>query len=184
MSGQFDNYKQSCVKALEHYKKELSRLRTGRASPALLEGLHIEYYGSHVPLQQVGLVSAPEPRMLTIQVYDTSAVEAIEKAIQTSELGLNPSRDGSLIRVVIPALNEERRKDLIKKVHKMAEETKIALRNLRRDEVEAVKKQVKNKEISEDDSRRAQEEIQKILDKVVADVDVAGAAKEKEMMEV
>jgi ribosome recycling factor len=122
--------------------------------------------------------------MLTIQVYDTSAVEAIEKAIQTSELGLNPSRDGSLIRVVIPALNEERRKDLIKKVHKMAEETKIALRNLRRDEVEAVKKQVKNKEISEDDSRRAQEEIQKILDKVVADVDVAGAAKEKEMMEV
>jgi ribosome recycling factor len=184
MSGQFDNYKQNCAKALDHYKKELSRLRTGRASPALLEGLQIEYYGSHVPLQQVGLVSAPEPRMLTIQVYDTSAVEAIEKAIQTSELGLNPSRDGSLIRVVIPALNEERRKDLIKKVHKMAEETKIGLRNLRRDEVEGVKKQVKNKEISEDDSRRAQEEIQKILDKVVADVDVASAAKEKEMMEV
>jgi ribosome recycling factor len=122
--------------------------------------------------------------MLTIQVYDAGAVEAIEKAIQQSELGLNPSRDGSLIRVIIPALNEERRKDLIKKVGKMSEEARVALRNLRRDEVENVKKQVKNKEISEDDSRRAQDEIQKILDKVIADVDAAAAAKEKELMEV
>jgi ribosome recycling factor len=184
MSGQFENYKQLCSKTLEHFKKELSRLRTGRATPALLEGLHVEYYGSHVPLQQLGMVAAPEPRLLTIQVYDGSAVESIEKAIQQSELGLNPSRDGALIRVVIPALNEERRKEMIKKVSKMAEETKVALRNLRRDEVEAVKKQLKNKEVAEDDSRRMQEEIQKILDKVVADVDVAAATKEKEMMEV
>jgi ribosome recycling factor len=122
--------------------------------------------------------------MLTIQVYDGGAVEAIEKAIQQSELGLNPSREGSLIRVVIPALNEERRKDLIKKVGKMSEEAKVALRNLRRDEVETVKKQVKSKEISEDDSRRAQDEIQKILDKVIAEVDSAAGAKEKELMEV
>jgi ribosome recycling factor len=122
--------------------------------------------------------------MLTIQVYDAGAVEAIEKAIQQSELGLNPSREGSLIRVVIPALNEERRRDLIKKVGKMSEEAKVALRNLRRDEVENVKKQVKNKEVSEDDSRRAQDEIQKILDKVIVDVDAAAAAKEKELMEV
>jgi ribosome recycling factor len=122
--------------------------------------------------------------MLTIQVYDAGAVEAIEKAIQQSELGLNPSREGSLIRVVIPALNEERRRDLIKKVGKMSEEAKVALRNLRRDEVENVKKQVKNKEISEDDSRRAQDEIQKILDNVIAEVDVAAGAKEKELMEV
>jgi len=122
--------------------------------------------------------------MLTIQVYDGSAVESIEKAIQQSELGLNPSREGSLIRVVIPALNEERRKDLIKKVGKMAEETKVSLRNLRRDEVENVKKKVKNKEISEDDSRRAQDEIQKILDKVIVDVDAASAAKEKELLDV
>jgi ribosome recycling factor len=122
--------------------------------------------------------------MLTIQVYDGGAVEAIEKAIQQSELGLNPSREGSLIRVVIPALNEERRKDLIKKVGKMSEEAKVALRNLRRDEVESVKKQVKNKEISEDDSRRAQDEIQKILDKVIAEVDAAAAGKEKELLEV
>jgi ribosome recycling factor len=184
MSGKFDNYKAQCAKTLDHYKKELSRLRSGRATPTLLEGLNVEYYGSHVSLQQLGMVSAPEPRMLTIQVYDAGAVEAIEKAIQQSDLGLNPSRDGSLIRVIIPALNEERRKDLIKKVNKMAEETRVALRNLRRDEVEGVKKQVKNKEISEDDSRRAQDEIQKIVDKFIVDVDAAAAGKEKELMEV
>lgn len=184
MSSQFDNYKAQCAKALDHYKKELSRLRSGRATPSLLEGLMVDYYGSSVSLQQLGMVSAPEPRMLTIQVYDGGAVESIEKAIQQSDLGLNPSRDGSLIRVIIPALNEERRKDLIKKVHKMAEETRVSLRNLRRDEVEGVKKKVKNKEMSEDDSRRAQEEIQKIVDKFIADVDSAAAAKEKEMMEV
>lgn len=184
MSAQFDNYKAQCAKTLDHYKKELSRLRSGRATPSLLEGLHVEYYGSSVPLQQLGMVSAPEPRMLTIQVYDAGAVESIEKAIQQSDLGLNPSRDGSLIRVIIPALNEERRRDLIKKVHKMAEETRVALRNLRRDEVEGVKKKVKNKEMSEDDSRRAQDEIQKIVDKFIADTDSAAAAKEKEMMEV
>ena len=184
MSGKFDNYKAQCAKTLDHYKKELSRLRSGRATPTLLEGLNVEYYGSHVSLQQLGMVSAPEPRMLTIQVYDAGAVEAIEKAIQQSELGLNPSRDGSLIRGIIPALNEERRKDLIKKVNKMAEETRVALRNLRRDEVEGVKKQVKNKEISEDDSRRSQDEIQKIVDKFIVDVDAAAAGKEKELMEV
>jgi len=184
MSGQFEAYKQHCAKTIEHYKKDVARMRTGRASPALLEGLTVEYYGSHVPLQQLGMVSAPEPRLITIQVYDAGAVEAIDKAIQQSELGLNPARDGSLIRVVIPALNEERRRDLIKKMHKMAEETKIALRNLRRDEVEAVKKKVKAKEMSEDDSRRAQDEIQKIIDKFIVDVDGVTAAKEKEMMEV
>lgn len=184
MSGNFDAYKQNCAKALDHYKKELSKLRTGRAAPSLLEGLQVEYYGSFVPLQQLGMIAAPEPRMLTIQVYDAGAISAIEKAIQQADLGLNPSRDGSMVRIVIPPLNEERRKDLIKKVNKMGEETKVALRNLRRDEVENVKKQVKAKEISEDDSRRSQEEIQKILDKVIVDVDAASAAKEKELMEV
>jgi ribosome recycling factor len=184
MSSQFDNYKAQCAKTLDHYKKELSRLRSGRATPSILEGLMVDYYGSSVSLQQLGMVSAPEPRMLTIQVYDGGAIESIEKAIQQSDLGLNPSRDGSLIRVVIPALNEERRRDLIKKVNKMAEETRIALRNLRREEVEEVKKKVKNKEVSEDDSRRAQDEIQKIVDKFIVDVDSAAAAKEKELMEV
>ena len=162
MSSQFENYKSQCAKTLDHYKKELSRLRSGRATPSLLEGLMVNYYGSSVSLQQLGMVAAPEPRMLTIQVYDGGAMESIEKAIQQSDLGLNPSRDGSMIRVVIPALNEERRKDLIKKV----------------------KKKVKNKEMTEDDSRRSQDEIQKIGDKFIVDVDAAAAAKEKEMMEV
>ena len=184
MSSQFENYKSQCAKTLDHYKKELSRLRSGRATPSLLEGLMVNYYGSSVSLQQLGMVAAPEPRMLTIQVYDGGAMESIEKAIQQSDLGLNPSRDGSMIRVVIPALIEERRKDLIKKVNKMAEETRVALRNLRRDEVEGVKKKVKNKEMTEDDSRRSQDEIQKIVDKFIVDVDAAAAAKEKEMMEV
>lgn len=184
MSAGLDTFKQQCAKSVDHFKKELTRLRTGRASPALLEGLHVEYYGSHVPLQQLGMVAAPEPRMLTIQVYDTSAVEAIEKAIQQSELGLNPSREGGLLRIVIPALNEERRKEMIKKVHKMAEEAKVGLRLLRRDQVEDSKKRAKAKEISEDEARRAQDDIQKILDKAVADIDVVAAQKEKEMMEV
>ncbi|MCX6115210.1 MAG: ribosome recycling factor [Proteobacteria bacterium] len=184
MSSQFDNYKAQCAKAIEHFKRDLGRLRSGRATPTLLEGLQVEYYGSMVPLQQLGLVAAPESRMLTIQVYDASAIESIEKAIRQSELGFNPSRDGGLIRIVIPALNEERRKDLIKKVNKMSEETKISLRNLRRDEVENVKKKTKAKEMSEDDSRRAQEEIQKIIDRFIVDVDAAAASKEKELIEV
>jgi ribosome recycling factor len=184
MTTNFDAYKQGCAKALDHFKKDLSRLRSGRATTTLLEGIHVDYYGSMVPLQQMGMVSAPEPRLLTVQVYDGSAVEAVEKAIQQAELGLNPMRDGALIRVAVPALNEERRKELIKKISKMAEETKVALRNLRRDEVESVKKRQKNKEMSEDDSRKAQEEIQKIVDKFISEVDVAVAAKEKELMEV
>ena len=184
MSGDFENYKAQCGKAIEHYRKELARLRTGRAAPSLLENLTVEYYGSPVPMQQLGLVAAPEPRLLTIQVYDSAAVESVEKAIQQSDLGLNPSRDGALVRVAIPPLNEERRKELIKKVYKMGEETKIALRNLRRDEIELVKKQVKDKELSEDDARRLQDEIQKIVDSYVADVDSAASVKEKEMMEV
>jgi ribosome recycling factor len=184
MSGDFESYKAQCGKAIDHYKKELSRLRTGRAAPSLLENLTVEYYGSAVPLQQLGLVAAPEPRLLTIQVYDSSAVESVEKAIQQSDLGLNPSRDGALVRVAIPPLNEERRKELIKKVYKMGEDTKISLRNLRRDEIELVKKQVKDKELSEDDGRRLQDEIQKIVDVFVAEVDTAASAKEKEMLEV
>jgi ribosome recycling factor len=184
MSAQYEAYKGNCVKAIDHFKKELHRLRSGRATPSILEGLQVEYYGSNVALQQLGLVAAPEPRMLTIQVYDQGAVASIEKAIQQSDLGLNPSRDGALIRVVIPSLNEERRKELIKKVSKMTEETRVSLRNLRRDEIENVKKKTKAKEMSEDDGRKAQEEIQKILDKYIVDVDSAAAAKEKELMEV
>lgn len=184
MANDFGGLKEQCVKTLDHYKKELSRLRSGRASTALLEGIHVEYYGSATPLQQLGLVSSPEARLLTIQVYDSAAVESIEKAIYQADLGLVPSREGTLIRVVVPALNEERRKDLIKKIHKMAEETKVSLRGHRRDAVELLKKRAKAKEVTEDDSRRGQDEIQKILDKYMVDVDTLTAGKEKELMEV
>ena len=139
---------------------------------------------SQVPHQQLGLISTPEPRQLLIQVYDRGAVDSIEKAIHLAELGLNPSKEGSYLRVSIPALTEERRKELIKKLHKMGEETKIALRNNRRDQLEVLKGQQKSKAISEDDLRRAQEEVQKITDKFVVEVDQIVGAKEKELLEV
>lgn len=184
MSDKYDNLESKSKKTLEHFKKELGRLRTGRAAPSLLETIQVDYYGSMVPLQQVGMVNAPEPRMLTIQVYDASAIEGIEKAIQQSDLGLTPQRDGNLIRINIPSLTEDRRKDLIKKVHKMAEETRVTLRTHRREGIDFLKKQEKSKAISADDVRRGETEIQKIIDKSIADVDVVVTAKEKELMEV
>ena len=171
-------------KTIEHFKKDLSKLRTGRASTGLLEGVTVEYYGSQVPLIQMGMVNAPESRLITIQVFDGSAVEAVEKAIQQADLGLNPSRDGSMIRINIPPLTEERRKDLIKKLNKMGEEVKVAVRNQRRDAIDELKKKEKNKELSTDDLRRGQDDIQKITDKFTAEVDTLLAGKEKEMMEV
>ena len=159
-------------------------MRSGRASTALLEGLHVDYYGTSVPLMQLGMVNAPEPRLLTVQIYDRGAVDAVEKAIQSSELGLNPSRDGNLLRIVIPSLTEERRKDLIKKLHKMGEEAKVAIRNHRRDQIDFLKKQEKDKAISEDDLRKASEDVQKVTDKYTSEIDHVLAAKEKEMMEV
>lgn len=173
-----------CQAGIDHLKRELSRLRTGRASSGLLESLNVDYYGSPVPLQQLGLIHVPEPRMLTIQVYDQGAVESIEKAILQSDLGLNPSRDGNLIRVHIPALTEERRKELVKTVHKIGEETKISIRNHRRDAIDQMKAAVKAKEMSEDEQRRGQEEVQKITDRFIKQVETLSAEKEKEMMEV
>ncbi|MCB0335516.1 MAG: ribosome recycling factor [Bdellovibrionales bacterium] len=171
-------------KSIEHFKQELSRMRTGRASTSLLGGIIVEYYGSDVPLQQLGMVSAPEPRMLTVQVYDAGAVESIEKAIMQSDLGLNPSRDGNLIRVAIPVLTEERRRDLVKALHKMAEEAKIAVRSLRRDAIDELKKKEKDKEISEDQMRKGQDDLQKVTDSLVKEIDHLLQAKEQEMMEV
>jgi ribosome recycling factor len=184
MAANFAEFDSKCKKTIEHFKKDLGRLRTGRAAPSLLDGLQVDYYGSHVPLIQLGMVNAPEARLLTIQVYDANACEAIEKAIQQSDLGLNPSRDGSLIRIVVPPLNEERRKDIIKKLHKMAEDVRVSLRNHRREVIDDIKKKEKGKEMSADDSRRGQEEVQKITDKHTKEIDVLLAGKEKEMMEV
>jgi len=184
MAAQFGKFKEECEKALAHLKLEVSRLRTGRASTTLLEGIKVDYYGSQVPLIQMGMINAPEPRLITVQVYDGSAVESVEKAIQAADLGLNPSRDGSLLRIVIPSLTEDRRKEMIKKLHKLGEDGKVSLRNHRRDEIDNLKKKEKSKEISADDNRRGQEEIQKIIDKYSADIDHLLQAKEKEMMEV
>lgn len=173
-----------CKKSLEHLKKEFGRLRTGRASGSILEGIMVDYYGSQVPLNQVGMVNTPEPRLITIQVYDGSAVEAVEKAILASELGLNPSRDGNLVRLAIPQLTEDRRKDLIKRLHKLAEDAKVGIRNHRRDAIEQLKKSEKDGGVSADDLRRKQDEIQKITDRYIKDIDAAAAGKEKEVLEI
>ncbi len=175
---------QNCKKAVEHFKKDLTKLRSGRATPALLESVVVDYYGSAVPLLQMGLINAPEPRLLTVQVYDASAVEAVEKAIIQANLGFNPSRDGALIRIAIPPLNEERRKQLIKKLHEMGEDAKVAIRSVRRAAMDSVKEQEKKKVISEDQSRKDQESPQKVIDRSIADIDVLCAAKEKDMLEI
>ena len=184
MKAELEELQRNCKETLEYLRLELSRLRTGRAQASLLEGLTVEYYGAPVPLQQLGLVNAPEARLLTIQVYDASAVESVEKAIQQADLGLNPARDGNLIRVAIPALTEDRRKELVKKLHKIAEEGKVSIRNHRRDAIDALKALEKDKEISEDDLSKGKEEVQKITDKYTKDVDVLLKEKEGEMMEV
>lgn len=184
MSAQHAQLEKEAKQAIEHLKKEIARLRTGRASASILDGIMVDYYGSSVPLIQLGMINAPEPRLVTVQVYDTSAAESIEKAIRQADLGLNPARDGSLIRVNIPSLTEERRKDMIKKLHKLAEETKVSIRNHRRDTIDGWKGKEKSKEVSADELKRALDEIQKITDRYTAEVDVVISAKEKEMLEV
>ena len=174
----------NCEKTVEQFKKDLARMRTGRASAAMIEGVKVDYYGSQVPLQQLGSINVPEPRMITIQVFDAGAVESIEKAIMQADLGLNPSRDGNMIRINIPALTEERRKQLIKQLHKDTEDFRLTVRNHRRDAIDVLKKQQKDKEISEDDLHKGQENVQKVTDKYIAQIDTLLADKEKEMMEV
>lgn len=184
MSGKFDDLEQKCKKTIEHFKRDMGKMRTGRANSSMLEGVHVDYYGSSVPLIQLGMINAPEPRLLTIQIYDAGAVDAVEKAIRQADLGLNPARDGNLIRINIPPLTEDRRKDLIKKLHKMCEENRVVIRNHRRDSIDILKKDEKDKKLSADDLRRGQEQVQKITDKYIAEIDALLAAKEKEMMEV
>lgn len=171
-------------KSLEAVSHEFASIRTGKATTALLDAIRVEYYGSMVPLNQVGTVSAPEPRLLTVQPWEKTIIPNIIKAIQKSELGLNPQSDGNIIRLPIPPLTEERRKDLVKLVHKLAEEGKVAIRNIRRDAVEHVKKVEKDKKISEDDSKKAQKHIQEITDRFIESVDKLVAGKEKEILDV
>jgi ribosome recycling factor len=170
-------------KAIGALKRDLASLRAGRATPALLDRIQVEYYGAMTPINQLANLSTPDSRTLLIQPWDKSSMSTIEKAIMKSDLGLSPSNDGTVIRIVIPALTEERRADLVKMTKKYGEEAKIAIRNIRRDANDEIKKLEKSG-ISEDESRRHQEDIQKFTDKFIAEVDKVLASKEKEIMEV
>ncbi len=179
-----DNAKERMKKTCVVYEKEMQGVRAGRANPQLLDRITVDYYGTQTPLNQVGNISSPEPRLLVIAPWEPKMISPIEKAIQKSDLGLNPSNDGKIIRLVFPELNEERRRDLTKLASRSAEEAKVAVRAIRRDAIEQIKKMKKNSEITEDDQRDAEEDMQKITDKAIKDVDAIYAAKEKEIMEV
>lgn len=172
------------TRSIESFRKELGKVRTGRASFSLLDGVKVDYYGTPTPLQQVGTLSVPESRLITITPWDVKLIGAIEKAIQASGLGLNPASDGKVVRIPIPPLTEERRKELVKVVKKMAEEARVAVRNIRREAIERLKEKEKKKEISEDEMKRGQEKVQKETDAFIKRIDEVLKAKEQEIMEV
>ncbi len=166
--------------AVEHTATEFGSVRTGRANPGLLQRINVDYYGTQTPLQQLAGFTVPEARMLIVQPFDKSAIAAMERAIQEADLGLNPSNDGNVIRLAFPALTEERRRDLIKVVHRLAEEGRVAIRNVRRHSKDAIEAE----DVSEDDIRRAEKELQTLTDKHVGAIDAALARKEEELLEV
>jgi ribosome recycling factor len=170
--------------AVGHLKEDLAAIRTGRASPAVLARITVEYYGTPVPLNQLAGISVPEPRLLQIQPFDPSAIAAIERAIQQSDLGITPSNDGSVIRLAFPPLTEERRKELVKQVHHRSEEGRVAVRNVRRHAKDGMEKLEREGSISEDDLTRAEKELQKLTDHFVAEIDEIQGHKEQELMEV
>ncbi|MDZ7331314.1 MAG: ribosome recycling factor [candidate division KSB1 bacterium] len=171
-------------KAIENLRYELNKIRTGKASPAILDGIKVNYYGSVVPLKQVANISVPEIRLITVQPWDKSMINEIEKAIQKSDLGLTPMSDGHIIRLPIPPLTEERRLNLVKQTKKLGEEIKVSIRNARRDANESLKKGEKDGDISEDDSHRAQDKIQEMTDNYIKKVDEILKVKEQEIMEI
>jgi len=171
-------------KTVSVYREDLQGIRAGRANPALLDKITVDYYGQTTPLNQVSSVSAPEPRLLVIQPWDSKLIPLIEKEIQKSDLGINPSNDGKLIRLQIPQLTEERRVDLTRLVRKNGENSKIAIRNIRRDAIDRIKKMEKNKELTEDEQKQAEIEMQKITDKYIDEIDEVTKNKEEELMEI
>lgn len=171
-------------KSVDALKRDYASLRAGRATPALLDRVMVEYYGTPTPVNQVANVSVPEPRMITIQPWDKSMLSDIERAIMKSDLGLNPNSDGAVIRLSIPQLTQERRVELVKTVHKKAEEAKVSVRNIRRDANDAIKKMEKDKAIAEDESKKALDDMQKKIDGYIKEIDQVMAVKEKEIMEV
>jgi ribosome recycling factor len=179
-----DEAKDRMGKAEEALRRELASIRTGRASPALIDHVRVDYYGAQTPINQLATVAAPEARLLTIQPWDRKALGAIEKAIQKSDLGLNPTNDGSMIRLALPQLTEQRRKELTKLVQKRVEDARVAVRNVRRDAQDDLKKRERSKEISEDEHRRGSEQLQKLTDQEIAALERAGQQKEAELLEV
>ena len=177
-------YEEKMDKCVDYLLTEFAAIRAGRANPNVLNKIRVDYYGTPTPIQQVANVSVPEPRMIQIAPWDRSLIKAIEKAIMTSELGINPSNDGIVIRLIFPEVTEERRKQLAKDVKKKGEEQKVAVRNVRRDGVDAVKKMEKASEITEDDRKDLEEELQKLTDKYIKDIDKAVEEKTKEIMTV
>ncbi len=171
-------------KAIDALKRELNSVRTGRATPSLIENLSVEYYGTPTPLSQLATITAPEARSLTVQPWDKQALREIEKSIQKSELGLNPSNDGSLIRIPIPPLSQERRREMVKVLKQKAENGKLAVRNIRRDAIEQLRSMEKNKDLSQDENRRAQDTLQKYTDQHIANIDQLSSSKESEIMQV
>ena len=171
-------------KAVEDFRREMAATRTGRASVHMLDTVSVEYYGSHMPLNQIAQVHAPEPQLITVQPFDPTSLPNIEKAIRAGDLGLNPMNDGKMIRVPVPPLTEERRKDMVKHLHKILEEHRTAIRNIRRDGNDAIKKAMKDKKITEDDEKRAMDEIQKLTDDEIKKMEDMSKAKEKEVMEI
>ncbi len=171
-------------KAVEDFRKEMAAVRTGRASVHMLDGVQVEAYGAQMPLNQVATVHTPEAQLITVTPFDPSTLTSIEKAIRSADLGLNPMNDGKLIRVPVPALTEERRRDMVKHLHKVLEEHRTAVRNIRRDGNDSIKKTLKDKKITEDDERRALEEIQRLTDNEIKKMEELSKAKEKEVMTV
>ena len=184
MPSSLNNARERMEKALEALRREFSGVRTGKASPALLDTVRVEAYGSMLPVNQVGQVSAPEPRMLTVVPYDKSLIKAVERALRESDLGLNPSNDGNLIRIPLPALTEERRREYVKLLHRYAEEGRVAVRQARQHANDDIKKRQKDGELTEDEMRRKQEQVQKLTDEYVHKVDDLLKKKEAEVLEV
>jgi len=182
MAVDFKDFARRMDKALAHLEEEFGAVRAGRANPKVLDRITVSYYGSETPLNGVATISTPDARTLVIQPWDTKLLKDIQKAIQTSDLGINPQNDGRVIRLTFPQLTEDRRKDLVKQVKKYAEESKVAMRNIRRDGMDYVKKLKKASEITEDDQKKAEKDLQDLLDKMIKKADAALAAKEKELM--
>jgi ribosome recycling factor len=180
----FTQLRSRMEKAVEDFRKELAAIRTGRASVHMLDSVTVDYYGTAMPLNQIAQVHAPEAQLITVQPFDPSSLGTIEKAIRSADLGLNPMNDGKLIRVPVPPLTEERRRDLVKHLHKVLEDHRTAIRNIRRDGNELIKKSLKDKKITEDDERRSYDEIQKLTDDEIKKMEDMGKGKEKEILEI